>query len=65
MGYRRKGRARRTWSSDANDGGLELGSNRMSGWISWKGHIQYCKAIERLGLNVAGGITDLVRDEDR
>lgn len=23
-----------TWSSDANDGGLELGSKRISGWIS-------------------------------
>jgi hypothetical protein len=26
-----------TCSSDAKDGGLEFGSNRMSGWMSWVG----------------------------
>ena len=32
----------RTWSSDANEGGLELGSNFMSGWMSYETALGGC-----------------------
>jgi hypothetical protein len=45
-----------TWSSEANEGGLELGSNLMSGWISFNGVNLDAVEVET--------VTDLVGDKN-
>jgi hypothetical protein len=48
-----------TWSSDAKDGGFEVGSNFMSGCINWEWH-EMLSEVERKSIQ-----THLVRYENR